>query len=67
VCDDSLAGSQLQGPLLHCPRCQTDFDVIHAGAVVSDESSGHLDPIPLLTRDGQLSVALRHEAIGAPT
>ncbi|HET9889288.1 MAG TPA: NifU family protein [Mycobacterium sp.] len=67
VCDDSLAGSQLHGPLLRCPRCQTDFDVIHAGAGVADGSGGHLDPIPLLVRDGQLSVALRHEAIGAPT
>lgn len=67
LCDDSLAGSQLHGPLLRCPRCQTEFDVIHAGAGVGDGSGGHLDPIPLLTRDGQLSVALRHEAIGAPT
>ncbi len=69
VCDDSLAGSQLHGPLLRCPRCQTDFDVVRAGAGVPEgtEHHGehHLDPIPLLTRDGQLSVALREEAIGA--
>jgi nitrite reductase/ring-hydroxylating ferredoxin subunit len=65
VCDDSLAGSQLRGPLLRCPRCQTDFDVVHAGAGVADGTGGHLDPIPLLTRDGLLSVALRDEAIGA--
>src|SRR6201997_3123002 len=67
VCDDSLAGSQLRGPLLRCPRCQTDFDVVHAGAAVADGSGDHLDPIPLLTRDGLLSVALRDEAIGART
>jgi Fe-S cluster biogenesis protein NfuA/nitrite reductase/ring-hydroxylating ferredoxin subunit len=65
VCDDSLAGSQLHGALLRCPRCQTDFDIVHAGAGVADGSGGHLDPIPLLTRDGLLSVALRDEVIGA--
>jgi Fe-S cluster biogenesis protein NfuA/nitrite reductase/ring-hydroxylating ferredoxin subunit len=65
VCDDSLAGSELNGPLLRCPRCRTEFDVVHAGAGVPDGSGHHLDPIPLLTRDGLLSVALRDEAIGA--
>jgi Fe-S cluster biogenesis protein NfuA/nitrite reductase/ring-hydroxylating ferredoxin subunit len=67
VCDDSLAGSQLHGALLRCARCHADFDVVHAGAGVADESEGHLDPIPLLTRDGLLSVAMRDEAIGAST
>ena len=33
---------------------------------MADRSQGHLDPIPLLTRDGLLSVALRAEALGAP-
>jgi Fe-S cluster biogenesis protein NfuA/nitrite reductase/ring-hydroxylating ferredoxin subunit len=65
VCDDSLAGSELHGALLRCPRCRADFDVVHAGAGVADQSQGHLDPIPLLTRDGLLSLALRDEAIGA--
>jgi Fe-S cluster biogenesis protein NfuA/nitrite reductase/ring-hydroxylating ferredoxin subunit len=65
VCDDSLAGAELDGALLRCPRCRSDFDVVHAGAGVADPSQGHLDPIPLLTRDGLLSVALRDEAIGA--
>jgi Fe-S cluster biogenesis protein NfuA/nitrite reductase/ring-hydroxylating ferredoxin subunit len=67
VCDDSLAGSQLHGALLRCARCHADFDVVHAGAGVADGSEGHLDPIPLLTRDGLLSVAMRDEAIGAST
>jgi Fe-S cluster biogenesis protein NfuA/nitrite reductase/ring-hydroxylating ferredoxin subunit len=67
VCDDSLAGSQLHGALLRCARCHADFDVVHAGAGVADGSAGHLDPIPLLTRDGLLSVAMRDEAIGAST
>ena len=65
VCDDSLAGAELDGALLRCPRCRSEFDVVHAGAGAADRSQGHLDPIPLLTRDGLLSVALRDEAIGA--
>jgi Fe-S cluster biogenesis protein NfuA/nitrite reductase/ring-hydroxylating ferredoxin subunit len=66
VCDDSLAGSALHGTLLRCPRCQTDFDVVHAGTGVNVAAVIHLDPLPLLTRDGVLSVALRGEAMGAP-
>jgi Fe-S cluster biogenesis protein NfuA/nitrite reductase/ring-hydroxylating ferredoxin subunit len=66
VCDDSLAGSVLHGSLLRCPRCQTDFDVVHAGAGLNVPAGAHLDPLPLLTRDGVLSVALRGEAMGAP-
>jgi Fe-S cluster biogenesis protein NfuA/nitrite reductase/ring-hydroxylating ferredoxin subunit len=66
VCDDSLAGAKLDGALLRCPRCRSEFDVVHAGAAVAERSQGHLDPIPLLTRDGLLSVALRDEALGAP-
>jgi len=66
VCDDSLAGSQLHGALLRCAGCRTDFDVVHAGAVATGGAAGHLDPIPLLTRDGLLSVALRADVMGAP-
>jgi hypothetical protein len=50
---------------LECPHCHSHFDVVHAGAGV-DRPDQHLDPLPLLTRDGILSVALRDEAIGAP-
>ncbi|MCW2662472.1 MAG: hypothetical protein JWP83_3624 [Mycobacterium sp.] len=63
VCDGTLAGAELHGAQLHCPRCRTDFDVVHAGAGVNGT---HLDPLPLLTRDGVLSVALRGEPMGAP-
>ncbi|OBF62592.1 hypothetical protein A5753_15285 [Mycobacterium sp. 852002-51971_SCH5477799-a] len=66
VCDDSLAGSQLHGRMLRCAGCETDFDVVGAGAAAARDSAGHLDPIPLLTRDGLLSVALRTAALGAP-
>lgn len=66
VCDDSLAGSQLHGRMLRCAGCGTDFDVVGAGAAATGGSARHLDPIPLLTRDGLLSVALRTDVMGAP-
>src|SRR5271166_4583710 len=63
MCDDTLAGAELTGESLRCPRCQTDFDVVHAGV---GHNGTHLDPLPLLPRDGVLSVALRLEATGVP-
>ena len=62
VCDDSLAGAALSEALLECPRCHTQFDVVHAGAATN---GAHLEPLPLLPRDGVLSVALP-ETLGAP-
>lgn len=62
VCVDSLAGAKLRGQLLQCPRCGTEFDVTHAGA----GPDGNLEPLPLLDRDGVLSLALPREVLGAP-
>jgi Fe-S cluster biogenesis protein NfuA/nitrite reductase/ring-hydroxylating ferredoxin subunit len=62
VCDDSLAGAALRDELLECPRCHTHFDVVRAGAATD---GAHLEPLPLLPRDGVLSVALP-ESLGAP-
>jgi Fe-S cluster biogenesis protein NfuA/nitrite reductase/ring-hydroxylating ferredoxin subunit len=70
-CHDSMAGAVLHRPLgaaigeavLRCPRCHTHFDAVHAGAGMG-ESAAHLDPIPLLLRDGVLSVAVIAEATG---
>ena len=52
--------------VLRCPRCGTHFDAVHAGAGLDDstEAAFHLDPIPLLRRDGVLSVAVQAEATG---
>jgi Fe-S cluster biogenesis protein NfuA/nitrite reductase/ring-hydroxylating ferredoxin subunit len=66
VCDDSLHGAKLHDVFLRCPRCQVDFDVVHAGTGRDVPDGAHLDPLPLLTRDGVLSVALRGEQLGAP-
>jgi hypothetical protein len=51
---------------LRCPRCHAHFDVVHAGAGLDDDDARHLDPIPLLLRDGVLSVAVAAEPMGAP-
>ena len=75
ACDGSLAGAALHRrattaePVLRCPRCHAHFDVVHAGAGLDELDNGaqrHLDPIPLLRREGVLSVALPAEPMGAP-
>src|ERR1700744_2452609 len=69
--DGSLAGAgRPRGaaggePVLRCPRCRAHFDVVHAGAGLDDGAQRHLDPIPLLVRDGVLSLAVPAEPIGA--
>src|SRR3984885_148374 len=71
ACDGSLAGAALHrraaggDPVLRCPRCHAHFDVVHAGAGLDDGAQRHLDPIPLLVRDGVLSLAVPAEPIGA--
>ena len=65
-CAGSLAGSVLETGadkvVLRCPLCHVGFDVVHAGAGVDTEA--HLEPIPLLVRDGVLSIAVASEASG---
>jgi Fe-S cluster biogenesis protein NfuA/nitrite reductase/ring-hydroxylating ferredoxin subunit len=73
-CQESLAGAALHRPMgsaigeavLRCPRCHAHFDAVHAGAGLDQTSDArpHLDPIPLLLRDGVLSVAVVAEATG---
>jgi Fe-S cluster biogenesis protein NfuA/nitrite reductase/ring-hydroxylating ferredoxin subunit len=70
-CHESLAGAALHRPMgapigeavLRCPRCHAHFDAVHAGAGL-ESNACHLDPIPLLLRDGVLSVAVVAEATG---
>jgi Fe-S cluster biogenesis protein NfuA/nitrite reductase/ring-hydroxylating ferredoxin subunit len=72
-CGQSLAGTVLHRRMgakigeavLRCPQCHAHFDVVHAG-VSMDDGAGpevHLDPLPLLVRDGVLSLA----AVAEPT
>jgi Fe-S cluster biogenesis protein NfuA/nitrite reductase/ring-hydroxylating ferredoxin subunit len=58
-CTGTLAGAQLRGAVLRCPGCGAGFDVVHAGAGVGGDS--HLEPIPVLVRDGVLSMAVPQE------
>ena len=67
----SLAGAALHrarsgtaDPVLRCPRCHAHFDVVHAGTCVDDDADSHLEPMPLLIRDGVLSIAMPAEAPG---
>jgi Fe-S cluster biogenesis protein NfuA/nitrite reductase/ring-hydroxylating ferredoxin subunit len=72
ACDRSLAGAVLHralgnsGPVLRCPRCHAHFDVVHAGTCIDQDVDCHLEPIPLLTRDGVLSIAVPTAAVGVP-
>jgi Fe-S cluster biogenesis protein NfuA/nitrite reductase/ring-hydroxylating ferredoxin subunit len=66
ACEQSLTGAQLHDAVLRCPRCDAHFDVVHAGACLDDGAKRHLDPIPLLLRDGVLSIAMPAELLGAP-
>jgi len=52
-----VAGSAV----LTCPRCRAHFDVRRAGIGIDDESL-HLEPLPLLNRDGMIEVAVPHGA-----
>lgn len=58
-CIDTLAGAGLRGTVLRCPRCGAEFDVVHAGRAVGTQTGGeHLDPLPILLRDGVPALAL---------
>ncbi|OBB74028.1 NifU family protein [Mycobacterium sp. 852014-52144_SCH5372336] len=68
ACHKSLAGAALHRSIgspagdavLRCPRCHAHFDVVHAGACVDEHADpfAHLQPVPLLARDGVLSIAM---------
>ncbi|SDL82573.1 NifU family protein [Arthrobacter sp. ok362] len=64
-CTHSMPGASLQralaapagGGLLRCPHCRSHFDVRKAGVCLEDKAL-HLDPLPLLLRDGVPCVAV---------
>jgi Fe-S cluster biogenesis protein NfuA/nitrite reductase/ring-hydroxylating ferredoxin subunit len=73
-CEQSLAGAVLHRRMgtkigeavLRCPQCHAHFDAVHAGASLDDAAgvNVHLDPLPLLVRDGVLSLAVLAETTG---
>lgn len=61
-CTGSMAGARLGrvlggGVALTCPVCRVHYDVRAAGACM-DVDDLHLDPLPVLVRDGVTSVAV---------
>lgn len=64
-CGESLAGGVVERRLgdpvgtgvLRCANCRAHFDVRRAGAGLDDPSE-HLDPLPVLVRDGATSIAV---------
>jgi Fe-S cluster biogenesis protein NfuA/nitrite reductase/ring-hydroxylating ferredoxin subunit len=74
-CATSLVGSAVERRLgdavgtavLACPGCHRHFDVCRAGAGL-DDPDVHLEPLPLLERDGsiELAVPVTAQPTGAP-
>lgn len=67
VCDRSMAGTSLvrepgADPFLRCPVCHAGFDIVHAGAGI--DCDGHLEPLPVLMREGARAVAVPAEVTG---
>lgn len=64
-CSSSMAGASLERRLgypvgdgvLRCPSCRSHYDVRLAGACLDAEGE-HLAPLPLLVRDGVVTVAV---------
>ena len=57
ACEADLVTASLAGRLLSCPDCGQAYDVVQAGRA-PDRPELHLDPFPLLTRNGRTQVAL---------
>jgi Fe-S cluster biogenesis protein NfuA/nitrite reductase/ring-hydroxylating ferredoxin subunit len=59
-------GSAIGEAVLRCPQCHAHFDAVHAGAGLDDAAAPdvHLEPLPLLMRDGVLSLAVLAETTG---
>ncbi len=62
-CEDTMAGAVLvagrsaDAPAVRCPGCGCRYDVRAAGAGL-DDAGEHLQPLPLLVRDGVPAVAV---------
>ena len=65
ACGSGLASAQLEGVLLACPGCAQRYDVVRAGRGFGsgEETAGrHLDPLPLLTENGGVRIAVPAQA-----
>ena len=56
ACKQPLSGGAFDGRVLSCPFCGAGYDVVLAGRGMVGEQ--HLDPLPLLSQDGTIRVAV---------
>jgi Fe-S cluster biogenesis protein NfuA/nitrite reductase/ring-hydroxylating ferredoxin subunit len=63
-CDADLGAASLAGRTLGCPGCGQAYDVVQAGRAPARPEL-HLDPFPLLTRNGRTQVALPPPRVAA--
>jgi Fe-S cluster biogenesis protein NfuA/nitrite reductase/ring-hydroxylating ferredoxin subunit len=68
VCGSGLTGGKLVGALLACPGCTQRYDVVRAGrgwseAEAATTAEAHLDPLPLLTENGEVRIAVPAQAV----
>ena len=63
-CDADLGAAPLAGRSLACPGCGQAYDVVQAGRAPARPDL-HLDPFPILTRNGRTQVALPPPGVAA--
>src|SRR5262249_27531117 len=65
ACGSGLAGAELVGAVLACPGCAQCYDVVRAGRGMGESQEArnvHLDPLPLLTENGGIRIAVPAQA-----
>ncbi len=64
ACDTDLVTAELDGRTLTCPACDQAYDIVQAGRA-SGASELHLEPFPILSRNGRTQVALPAPRVAA--
>jgi nitrite reductase/ring-hydroxylating ferredoxin subunit len=64
ACDADLVTADLDGRTLTCPACDQVYDIVQAGRA-SGRADLHLEPFPILARDGRTQVALPAPRVAA--
>ncbi|HET9255893.1 MAG TPA: NifU family protein, partial [Pseudonocardiaceae bacterium] len=65
ACGSGLTGAELVGAVLACPGCAQRYDVVRAGRGMGESQEAtmvHLDPLPLLTENGGIRIAVPAQA-----
>ncbi|MGH3786122.1 MAG: NifU family protein [Pseudonocardiaceae bacterium] len=70
ACGSGLTGAELEGALLACPSCAHRYNVVRAGRgsrgpenAASSPATVHLDPLPLLSENGGVRIAVPAQAV----